>query len=101
MSEDLLGRDVGRQLDEQALRAHPHVQWIERLAVVELFGREVVLARRRHAQVDERVRELGRTQPAAWCDHDHPPNATGAAFMWSSSSIRPAAMSSRILAKRT
>ena len=46
VAEDLLAGDVGRQLDEQALRADAHVQRVERLALVELVGLEVALARR-------------------------------------------------------
>src|SRR5262245_11336273 len=101
MTEDLLSRDVGGQLHEQARRAHPHMQRVERLAVVELFGGEVVLARRRHAEVDEGVRQLGRAEAAARCDHGLPTEVTGSARMRSWSSSRPVAMSSRILASRT
>ena len=53
VAEDVLRRDVGGQLDEQAVRADPHVQRIERLGLVELLGGQVALARRGHAEVDE------------------------------------------------
>ena len=39
VAEDVLGRDVGRQLHQQAGRADAHVQRVERLALVELGPR--------------------------------------------------------------
>ena len=72
VAEDVLRGDVGRQLDEQARRTDPHVQRVERLALVQLVGREIALARRRHAEVDERAVELGRTQTTTRIAHDSP-----------------------------
>ena len=53
VAEDLLGRDVRLQLDEQALFADPDVQRIERLHVVELLRGEQALTERRLAEIDE------------------------------------------------
>jgi hypothetical protein len=62
--EDLLRRDVGRQLHEQAAVADPDVERVGGLRLVELVGPQVALARRRHPQVDERAHERRRAQAA-------------------------------------
>ena len=46
VAEDVLAREVRRQLDQQARGADPHVERVEHLAPVELVGLEVALARR-------------------------------------------------------
>ena len=99
VAEDVLGRDVRRQLDQQALRADPDVQRVEGLALVELVGREVALARRRHAEVDERVGELGPHSRHRGRLTAAPPSPLDPGR--SSSSSRPAAISSRTRASRT
>ena len=58
VAEDVLGGDVGGQLDQQAPGADPDVQGVEDLAAVELVGGQVALAGRRHPQVDEGVDQL-------------------------------------------
>ena len=69
MTEDFVGREVGGQLYEQALRADSHVQWVEGLALVELIATQVALAWRRHAEVDERVGQRSTAESAARCAH--------------------------------
>ena len=46
VAEDVLGSYVLLDLDQEALLAHPHVQGIERLHLVELVRREIALAER-------------------------------------------------------
>ena len=79
VAEDLLRSDVRRQLNEQALVADPHVERVEGLALVEVLRRDEALARRRHAEVDERVGELGRAEAALQGGHQRPPAETLAA----------------------
>ena len=67
VTEDVVGRDVGRKLDQQAPRADAHVQGVEDLAAVELVGGQVALAGRRHAEVDEGVGQLCRAESAVRC----------------------------------
>ena len=57
VGEDRVGREVGRQLDEEAVVADADVERVERLGAVELVGREEILARRRHPEVDKRRRQ--------------------------------------------
>ena len=53
LGEDLLRRDELLQLHQEALVADVGVQRIERLHLVQLLGRDVRLAQRRHAEIDE------------------------------------------------
>ncbi len=65
LAEDLFTAHVLLELDQVAPAAHEHVQRIERLHLVELLLREIALAERRHAEVDERVLERRAAEPAA------------------------------------
>ena len=65
LAEDLVGRHVLRQLDQQAAVADPDVERVERLHVVELGGRQEPLAQGRRAEVHERRRQDLAAQPTA------------------------------------
>ena len=62
LGEDRLGRHVLLELDQEAARAHERVERVERLHLVAVGRQEI--ARRRHAQVDEGVAELGPAEAA-------------------------------------
>ena len=53
LGEDVLARHVRGKLDEQALFAQQHVQRVEDLGRVHALRREITLAERRHAEIDE------------------------------------------------
>ena len=72
MVEDVLGWDVRRKLDQQTRCTDPYVERVEGLRLVELIGAQITLTGGRHAQVDERLGQLGRAQPAAGHVHRYP-----------------------------
>ena len=53
LGEDVLGRHELGDLDEPALLARAHVEWVEGLALLQLLGRQHGLAERRLAEVDD------------------------------------------------
>ena len=53
LREDVLGRHELRDLDEPAFSTGARVEWVERLLLLELLGREHGLAERRLAEVDD------------------------------------------------
>jgi len=63
--EDLLRADVLLELDQKTLAAHVRVKGIEGFWPVELFRGDVTLAKRRHAQIDEREIEARATEAAS------------------------------------
>ena len=64
LGEDLLGGDELLELDEQAALADAGVERIERLHRAEAVGGHVGLAQGRHAEVDERVAQVGAAESA-------------------------------------
>src|SRR5262245_2374140 len=64
VGEDLLRRYVFLELHEEALGAHPGMQWVEPLQLVELLRLHMRLARRRHSEVDKRRLERSPTESA-------------------------------------
>ena len=71
LPEDVLGRDVRGKLDEQARPADPYVEGVEALGFGEPVGGQEVLARRRHAEIDEDV--LERRPARATAKRTRPP----------------------------
>ena len=64
LAEDLVGRHVLGQLDQEAVAADPDVERVEGLHLVELGGRQEPLAQRRCPEIDERGREGHAAQAA-------------------------------------
>ena len=64
-AEDVLRAHVLAELDQKAPAAHQRVEREVRLHRVELLGREEALAQRRHAQIDQAVRQRAAAQAAA------------------------------------
>jgi hypothetical protein len=65
VGKDVVGCDVHLQLHQEAALAHPGVQRIEALHVIQLVRLNVRLTKRRHAEIDERVVELLGAEAAA------------------------------------
>jgi hypothetical protein len=64
VGEDVFPGYVGGKLHEQAGLAQQHVQRIEGFRVVQLRGREVALAQRGHAKVNEGAAEAAAAETA-------------------------------------
>ena len=64
-AEDVLRAHVLAELDQEAAAAHQRMEREVRLHRVELLGREEALAQRRHAEIDQAVRQRAAAQAAA------------------------------------
>ena len=64
LDEDLLRRDVGGQLDQEAPIADIRTQRVERLHAIEILGPEEALAQRADSQVDDDVAQRRGTKAA-------------------------------------
>jgi hypothetical protein len=69
LGEDVLGRDVLLELDQQAAVADPDLERVERLHLVGLVGGEDALAQRRHPEIAQRVGQAGVAEPAGRRGH--------------------------------